>query len=177
VKPSSFFHHCPSCGARLKQTIGNPLVCPACGFTYYFNPALAVAGILLDPANRVLLTRRAHEPAQGKLALPGGFVESGEAAEVALSREIQEEVGLKVTGFDYLCSRPNEYPYRGVTYPVLDLFFTARVPTSGEAVARDEIAGIEWVSLEVIDLEQIAFRSIREALQVLSRKNAAGEAG
>lgn len=175
MKPSSFFHHCPRCGVRPDFPPENVLVCRACGFTYYFNAALAVAAVLLDPEDRILLIERAREPARGKLALPGGFVEIGETAEAALSREIREEVGLEVREFEFLCSRPNEYLYSGITYPIVDLFFTARLVSIHRAVALDEVASIEWRGLREIDLERIAFRSVREALLILqSRESTVG---
>jgi len=45
----------------------------------------------------VLLVRRKNPPNQGKWALPGGLVELGETVEVAATREIFEETGLRVT--------------------------------------------------------------------------------
>ena len=73
-----------------------------------------------------LFIRRAKEPAMGKLALPGGFIDEGETAEEGIRREFTEEVGFAPGAIDFLCSRPNLYLYKEVTYPVLDFFFVAR---------------------------------------------------
>ncbi len=172
MKPSHFFLYCPRCGARqATPPAENVFLCRPCGFAYYFNPALAVAALLLDPEGRVLLIERAREPAKGKLALPGGFVDIGETAEGALRREIKEEVNLELNTLEFLCSRTNQYQYREVTYPLVDLFFRARVNSIHNAVALDEVASLHWTDPAKIDPDRIAFPSIREALQLYNSRS------
>ena len=72
--PRDLFHHCPKCGQRTAPPGKAPFHCAACGFLFYFNPAIAVGAILQSPDGRVLLVRRAKQPHQGKLTVPGGFV-------------------------------------------------------------------------------------------------------
>ena len=168
LRPSEAFRHCPSCGAARAGGPGaNPYHCPPCGFTFYFNPTVAAAGFLFDPAGRVLLIRRAKDPAKGKFAVPGGFVDADESAEEALRREVREEVGVEIEGVEYLGSFVNHYPYRGVTYPVLDLSFTARVIDPAAARPLDAVAGIEWLHLPDIPPEDLAFPSLRVGLDLL----------
>ena len=101
--------------------------CPACGFHYHFNPAVAAGVIAEDREGRVLLVRRAKEPARGLLGVPGGFVDIGESAEASARREAREETGIEVEDLRFLGSWPNLYEWRGVAYPVVDLYFTGRV--------------------------------------------------
>src|SRR4029079_18427265 len=79
MEPFRLFRYCPKCGATGGQAgPSEPFHCPACGFHYYFNPAVAVAAILLRPDHRALFIRRAKDPGQGLLGLAGGFVDIGE---------------------------------------------------------------------------------------------------
>ena len=144
-----------------------PFVCAGCGFNYFFNAAIATATFIRREDGRVIFVRRAKEPAKGKLAPPGGFVDIGERAEEALRREIREEVGLEVNAPEFLCSFPNSYPYLGVTYPVLDFFFAANAIDSAVARPLDEAESICWLDpVREVQLDDLAFPSVRAAWQV-----------
>jgi ADP-ribose pyrophosphatase YjhB (NUDIX family) len=158
------YQHCPRCGAAA-VTVRTPqlVVCGACGLDLYYNPGSAAAAIILDAQERVLLVRRAHEPACGMLAFPGGFIDTGESAEGGLRRELREEVGLEVGGLDYVISHPNFYPYGGVIYPTLDLFFAARVADFNAAAALDGVAGLVVATRDEVREEDLAFESMRVA--------------
>ncbi len=56
-----------------------------------------VGAIITDPAGRLLLIKRGHEPEAGRWSVPGGRIEPGESDEQALVREVREETGLTVT--------------------------------------------------------------------------------
>jgi NAD+ diphosphatase len=165
MKLADLFDFCPRCGSQRASSSANPFHCATCGHTQYFNPAVAVAAILLGPDNRVLLLRRAKDPGKGKLGLPGGFVDVGETAEDALRREIREEVNLEVNSLEFLCTLPNEYQYKEVAYPVLDLFFIARALSAARAAALDGVESFLWVEASRVDFNEMAFRSNAEALR------------
>ena len=126
--PSASFRFCPRCGQGPSAPPEAPVFsCPACGFHFHFNPAVAAGVIAEDREGRVLLVRRAKEPARGRLGVPGGFVDIGETAEASARREAREETGIDVLDLRFLGSWPNLYEWRGVVYPVVDLYFTGRV--------------------------------------------------
>lgn len=165
MKPADVFRHCPQCGQPAAQPGIAPFHCAACGFLFYFNPAIASGAVLLAPDDTVLLVRRAKDPHRGKLTVPGGFIDAGEIAEDALRREIREEVGLSVERLDYFCSLPNSYHYGGVTYQVLDFFFLGRVTAKAVQTDPAEVSEVCWIRREEIALEEIAFDSVREMLR------------
>jgi ADP-ribose pyrophosphatase YjhB (NUDIX family) len=55
-----------------------------------------VGAVVHDPAGRLLLIRRGHDPHRGRWSLPGGRIEAGESPEQAVVREVREETGLQV---------------------------------------------------------------------------------
>jgi ADP-ribose pyrophosphatase YjhB (NUDIX family) len=166
MQPIDQFRHCPRCGSPTTPG-ANPLACGACHFTFFFNPTVSAAAFVFDAAGRALFIRRAKEPARGKLAVPGGFIDIGETAEAALRREVHEEVNLAIDRIAFLCSLPNLYPYQGVTYPVCDLVFTAAAVDPAAAAALDGVAGFEWRPVTGVDPGEIAFPSIRKGLEML----------
>ncbi|VAX15627.1 ADP-ribose pyrophosphatase [hydrothermal vent metagenome] len=70
--------------------------CPSCGekIETWQNPKPTV-DIIIEVDSNIVLIERANEPYGW--ALPGGFVDYGEALEIAAIREAKEETGLTVT--------------------------------------------------------------------------------
>jgi predicted regulator of Ras-like GTPase activity (Roadblock/LC7/MglB family) len=54
---------------------------------------------------------------------------------LVFSCEIREEVGLEIEEPAFLASFPNQYPYRGIVYPVIDLFFLAEAREPAQAAS------------------------------------------
>ena len=167
MKIQEHFHFCPRCGAaNLAQKAPRFFACNACDFGFYLNTASAAAGIIADENGRLLLIRRAKEPEKGKFAIPGGFVDEGESAEEAVRREVLEEVGLEVTAQRFLCSFPNDYKFSGSVYAVLDCFFVCEVASLETSGDEAEVSAIIWRDPQEIDLGEVAFPSVRRALEL-----------
>ena len=82
--------------------------------------ALHVAvGVILNDARQILITRRAPGSHQGGLwEFPGGKVEAGESLEQALSRELQEELGIVVGRTSPLLQVEHDYGDKAVLLDV-----------------------------------------------------------
>ena len=147
-------------------------VCESCGFIYYYNVAVSSAVLIIGPDEHALFIRRARDPGKDKLALPGGFIDRGETAEHAALREVREEAGVKLASVEFLASFPNLYTYRSVEYPVVDLFFTAQVP-SREASPLDDVTEIVWAPAASLGEADLAFPSHARAIEAYRRRRSA----
>ena len=179
MRPVELFRFCPRCGAARPADNHNqsPLRCGECNLSFFFNPTVAAAAFVQDSTGRILLIRRAHDPSAGKLGVPGGFIDFGESAEDGLRREVREEVGIEIDRLRFLVSFPNTYFYRDVTYPVVDLYFTASAVNPEAAQALDAVAGIEWRLPHEVPEDEMAFASMRIAVRALMKTRATDEHG
>lgn len=100
------------------------------------DPAIIV--LVHDGADRVLLARQPTWP-ERRMSVLAGFVEAGESLESCVVREVREEVGLDVTGIEYLGSQPWPFP-RSIM-----IGFAARAdPDAALAFTDGEIAEARW---------------------------------
>jgi 8-oxo-dGTP diphosphatase len=102
--------------------------------------------VLID-GGRVLLTqRKADAHLAGMWEFPGGKVDAGEDPKVAVARELEEELGVRVTVRDIVDVTFHRYDDAQKT--VLLLFYEARLlPDSPPPQALD-VAAFEWAGIE-----------------------------
>ena len=109
-----------------------------------------VGAIVHDEDGRLLLVRRANEPARGLWSVPGGRVEAGETAEQAVVRELREETRLTVVPAGLVGVVERDGP--GVVYEIED--FRARLADGvdpGSARAGDDATAVGWFTAEEVD--------------------------
>ncbi|TKB43546.1 NUDIX hydrolase [Thalassotalea mangrovi] len=159
------FTFCPNCGQPAEpQRSPRLFQCQTCNFTFYHNVASAVAAVIIHNG-KILLTQRQRQPGKGLWDLPGGFVDPGESLTQALSREINEELGIDINSWLYLDSLPNRYPFGQVTYSTCDSIFTAELAEAPDMlIQQEEIRAYRWIDKASYNSDEIAFASIREAL-------------
>ena len=169
--PLDIFRHCPVCGKE-GFAINNVKSkrCEGCGFVLYFNAISATVAVIMNEKDELLVARRAKEPAKGTLDLPGGFADSMETAEEAVTREVLEESGLRVTETKYLFSLPNKYLYSGFEEHTLDMFFLCRVESGDCPIANDDVEELAWMSLDDIRPELFGLQSIRKGVTLLKER-------
>ena len=82
--------------------------CDNCDIVHYENPK-PTATLICIYENKLLLVKRAVEPAKGQWGLPGGFIELGETPHEGAIRELKEETNLKGKPISFLghCSHHN----------------------------------------------------------------------
>jgi len=75
------------------------------------NRTRVVAGILRNANRQVLITdRKWAATLQDLWEFPGGKIEQGESAELALGRELAEELGIEALQFEHFRTLEHDYP-------------------------------------------------------------------
>jgi len=116
-------------------------------YTYdYPRPALTVDCVVFGLEGedlKVLLIQRGNEPFAGCWAMPGGFVDEGEAPERAARRELCEETGLSDIFLEqlYTFGEPGRDP-RGWTVSVAYYALVNRA--DHQARAADDARKVDW---------------------------------
>lgn len=114
------------------------------------KPVHVAVGVIVDETGHILLTRRAKAAHQGGLwEFPGGKVESSETVQVALDRELHEELGIRVEHCESLLEVSHDYGDKKVC---LDVWVVWRF--SGEPRGR-EGQPMQWVKAS--DLPAVDF--------------------
>lgn len=111
---------------------------------HWRKPSVTCDGIV-SKDGRIVLIKRRNDPFKGSYALPGGFVEHGEALEDCVVREVLEETGLRtqVVGLLGVYSAPGRDPRGHFVTAVYELR-----PTGGSLRAGDDAGSAEWVPLD-----------------------------
>jgi ADP-ribose pyrophosphatase YjhB (NUDIX family) len=170
MHPLYSFRYCPRCGCgQFEENNFKSKKCRDCGFVYYFNSSASTAAFITSEEGKLLVVRRANEPAQGTLDLPGGFVDMFETGEEAIIREVSEETGLIIMNPRYLFSLPNRYKYSGFDVHTLDLFYECKINSRENLHAADDAAAVYFLDVKEIDPALFGLSSIRQAVNIWLR--------
>ncbi|HWQ66187.1 MAG TPA: NAD(+) diphosphatase [Methanospirillum sp.] len=129
--------YCGKCGAE-NELKSDELakVCPSCGLLTFPRLSPAIIVRITDGA-RILLARSPQFP-EGMYSVVAGFVEPGESLEIAVHREVFEEVGVHITDLKYFGSQPWPFP------DSLMIGFVARYLSGDVRADGVEIADARW---------------------------------
>ncbi|MFJ2783621.1 MULTISPECIES: NUDIX domain-containing protein [unclassified Streptomyces] len=106
------------------------------------------ADIVCVRGGDVLLIERGWPPFQGRLALPGGYVDPGETARAAAVRELAEETGIQVSEPDLTLVGLYDAPGRDPRGRFVSAAFMVTVPATTTARAGDDAAAVCWVPFD-----------------------------
>jgi len=156
------YRFCPLCSGELEERLlsgdDRPrLVCRRCGRVLYLDPKVVV-NAAVEHDGRLLLLRRAIDPAYGTWTLPGGYVEIGETVEEAAVRETEEEAGLT----PHLGSLLGVYsrPDPGIVLVVYQAWADAEETRCGH-----EALEARWFSAQELPWDDLAFITTHMALK------------
>ena len=130
---------CGACGSPTEmREAGHLRVCtnPQCGVEHFprTDPAIIV---LVSRGDKALLGRKSEWP-PGMYSTLAGFVEPGESLELAVAREVMEEVGVAVSDVRYHSSQPWPFPAS------LMLGYYARAETEAISFNTQELEDARW---------------------------------
>lgn len=123
---------------------------------------LGIYGVILND-NNILLIKKSRGPYKGKLDLPGGKLEHGEALLDGLAREIKEETGLIAKSFklydnysiivDFNDAEKEISMYHvGLLYVVT----VASIDDIKETTDEEDSLGAAWHPIATLDSEQLS---------------------
>ena len=154
--------YCGWCGAKSAyDKAERAMRCPVCGHVEYprINPACIIG---VTNGDRLLITR--YRVGYGGGALVAGFTEIGETLEETVSREVMEEVGLKVKNIRYYKSQP-----WGIAADLLTGFFCDVDGSDSIRLDENELKFAEWVKREDIEPQKLDYSLTGEMMMLFAR--------
>lgn len=161
--------HCPLCSAPIRQLEGG-LECSGCGFVNYANPKPTASALVLDDEGRIMFSRRAKDPAAGKLDLPGGFVEEGEHPLDSLHRELREEAGITLRDTELIGIFMDTYRFQSREVSTLNIYWSARI-AEGDPTPDDDVLELPFYALDEIPWDEVAFDHLPDVISAWRRRN------
>lgn len=154
--------YCSECGSTVTLKIPDGdnrerFACDSCQTIFYSNPK-TVVGAIPEWHGRILLCKRAIEPAYGKWTLPAGYLENAETLAEGASRETKEEACATIVDLQ---------PYRAISIPHINqIYFMFRANLAEHKFTPgSESLDVKLVLPEEIPWEDLAFRVIRKVLR------------
>src|SRR3989344_4208711 len=138
--------------------------CEVCAFK---NPkGVATASIIQD--NRLLVLQRNEEPHKGMWDLPGGFMHHSETQDVAVKRELREELGVDANVL-FMTQFPGTAAWKGEQFPVIGSFYLADIGNQSIKL-NDENSQFMWMPLKTLNTKDIAYDSNQEFVAWLKKE-------
>ena len=123
-------------------------------------------GVITDGDGRVLIARRpAHIHQGGLWEFPGGKVEHGESLPGALSRELDEELGIVASAMEPLLEVHHDYSDKSVLLDVWQVTSFSGEPRGLEGQPLRWVTGSELAEFEFPAANQPIVEAVRALLE------------
>lgn len=124
------------------------------------NRTEIIARAVIRRDGRILLVRQVGKKWS---FLPGGHVEPGEPTELALTRELAEELGAKSTINSFLGAVEHGYVEDGTTHHEINLVFDVALDTP-DPVSHKHHLEFHWLALDHLAEADVRPNSLKDAL-------------
>ena len=134
----------------------------------YPDSPIVACGVVVVSCDRVLIVKRAQEPAKDLWALPGGVVHLGERVKEAACREVLEETGLEIE-IDKLLGVVDKIDYdesRRIRFHYVIVDYLAH-PLSGGVRPGTDASQAKWIGRQDLDGYPLVASSRKMILETL----------
>mgnify|MGYP000384067161 CR=1 FL=1 len=152
-------HFCGRCGKPLKHDDKQRMLRCDCCKNMVFPKICPAVIVAVTDKDRILLTKYAGRTYRN-YALIAGFTEIGETTEETVSREVMEEVGVKVKNITYYKSQP-----WGLSGSQLLGYFCELDGDDTITLEEDELSVGTWVKADDIDVIDDHISLTREMIE------------
>ena len=104
--------------------------------------AIEVVAAVIKQSDKIFATQRGYGEFKDRWEFPGGKMEVGEAPEIALAREIKEELDTDISVDDHIITVDNDYPNFHIT---MHVYWCSIV--SGELILLEHEAA-KWLDID-----------------------------
>lgn len=124
---------------------------------------IEVVAAIIRKGDKIFATQRGYGEWQDWWEFPGGKMEVGETPEVALVREIREELSAEINVDEFLCTVKYDYPQFHLTmHCYLCSLMTDSLHLNEHEAARwlskDELDSVKWLPADVKVVELLKSR-------------------
>lgn len=121
---------------------------------------IEVVAAILHCEGTYFATQRGYGEFEGMWEFPGGKIEPGESRELALKREIQEELGIDITIDKFMCTTDYDYPSFHLTMhcylcSIASGEIELREHKSARWLSAEQLDSVEWLPADIDIIKQL----------------------
>ena len=121
---------------------------------------IEVVAAILHRDGAYFATQRGYGEFEGMWEFPGGKIEPGESRDIALKREIQEELGVDIVIEDLICTTEYDYPSFHLTMhcylcSIASGEIELREHKSARWLTTETLNNVEWLPADKELLEKL----------------------